>query len=127
MVARMPKPARRGAAPAAYPRDCRSPKDDPQGTIRAALRRQRRALGLTQEQAALLIGLSRLAYHRIETGQRRIRAAELAAICAAYNCPLGELVENSALGQAFVRAAAELFGAAETDREADGSPPQRRV
>jgi len=41
------------------------------------LRRRRRALGLTQEQASRLLGMHRLTYHRIETGGRRITFAEL--------------------------------------------------
>jgi transcriptional regulator with XRE-family HTH domain len=63
-------------------------------------------LGMTQQQAAALLGLPRLTYHRIETGRRRIRATELAAICTVYNCPVGELVKDAALAQAFIRAAA---------------------
>jgi transcriptional regulator with XRE-family HTH domain len=93
-----------------------SKKDDPQGAIRAALRRRRRALGLTQDEAAALLGLPRLTYHRIETGRRRIRAAELAAISAVYNCPIGKLVADGALARAFVRAATDLFGAGGADR-----------
>jgi len=52
-----------------------------QADIRLALRRRRRALGLTQEQAGRLLGMSRLTYHRIETGARRIQFAELGRIC----------------------------------------------
>ncbi len=80
-----------------------SNKDDPQGAIRAALRRRRRALGLTQDEAAALLGLKRLTYHRIETGRRRIKASELAAISAVYHCPIGELVEDGALARALLR------------------------
>jgi DNA-binding XRE family transcriptional regulator len=87
----------------------RAPKDDPQDAIRAAIRQRRRMLGLTQEQAAALLGLPRLTYYRIETGRRRIHARELAAICTAYDCPVGELVEDDALARAFVRAAAGLL------------------
>jgi transcriptional regulator with XRE-family HTH domain len=54
-----------------------------QADIRSALRRRRRALGLTQEQVAELLGMHRLAYHRIETGVRQIKFAELGRICAA--------------------------------------------
>jgi len=86
--------------------------DDPQSCIRAALRRRRRALGLTQEAAARLIGLSRLSYHRIETGARHIHFAELAAICEMFNCAPGELLQDSQLAAAFSRAATELLGPA---------------
>ena len=119
MVARAPNPAYLGAAltarlfsagPVNRPGRVR---DDPQGAIRSAIRRRRRTLGLTQEEAAALLRLSRLSYHRIESGRRRIRAAELAAICAAYNCHIGEIVQDGALAQAFVRAASDLFDGAE--------------
>ena len=73
--------------------------DDSQACIRSALRRRRRTLGLTQEHAASLLGMSRISYHRIETGARRIRFSELAAICAAFNCHIGELVQDGAAGE----------------------------
>ena len=59
--------------------------DDSQASIRSALRRRRRTLGLTQDDAAMLLGMSRVSYHRIETGVRRIRFLEIAAICEAFN------------------------------------------
>ena len=62
---------------------------DTQACIRSALRRRRRALGLTQQQAAQLLGMSRLTYHRIETGARHIHFAELAAICEIVQLPSG--------------------------------------
>src|SRR5487761_765598 len=108
MVARAPNPAYLGAALTARLFSAGSVnrpgrvRDDPQGAIRSAIRRRRRTLGLTQEEAAALLRLSRLSYHRIESGRRRIRAAELAAICAAYNCHIGEIVQDGALAQAFV-------------------------
>lgn len=107
--------ASRGAAlsgrllSAASQTGARSP-DDPQASIRAAIRRRRRALGLTQAEAARLVGLSRLCYHRIETGARRIGFAELAALCAAYHCHIGELVQDGALAHAFIDAAQALLG-----------------
>lgn len=118
MIARASKPARPGAALTArlFSADTvnrpRCARDDPQSAIRSAIRRRRRTLGLTQEEAAELLGLGRLSYHRIESGRRRIRAGELAAICAAYNCHIGELVQDGALAQAFMRAAPDLFDAA---------------
>lgn len=83
--------------------------DDPQSCIRAALRRRRRALGLTQEAAARLLGMSRLTYHRIETGARHIRFADLAQICEIFNCAPGELLQDSQLAGAFARAADALL------------------
>lgn len=82
--------------------------DDPQSYIRAALRRRRRALGLTQEAAARLFGMSRLTYHRIESGARHIHFADLAAICEMFDCAPGELLQDGQLTAAFTRAAATL-------------------
>lgn len=82
---------------------------DAQACIRSALRRRRRALGLTQEQAALLLGMQRLAYHRIETGARRIHFAELAAFCELYACDPAELLQDSQLTDAYARAAKTIL------------------
>ncbi len=85
-------------------------RDDPQLSIRSALRRRRRALGLTQHDAAGLLGMPRLTYHRIESGSRRIRFAELAAIAAAFHCAIGEFLQDGALAAAFNEAARSLLG-----------------
>jgi DNA-binding Xre family transcriptional regulator len=86
--------------------------NDPQACIRTALRRRRRTLGLTQEAAARLFGMSRLTYHRIETGARRIHFADLAAICEMYDCAPGELLQDGQLAAAFTRAAKLIIGEA---------------
>jgi transcriptional regulator with XRE-family HTH domain len=86
--------------------------DDPQSCVRAALRRRRRALGLTQEATARLLGMSRLTYHRIETGARHIHFADLAVICEMFNCAPSELLQDSQLAAAFARAADALLGQA---------------
>jgi DNA-binding XRE family transcriptional regulator len=86
--------------------------DDSQASIRSALRRRRRTLGLTQDDAANLLGMSRVTYHRIETGSRRIRFVELAAICEAFNCHVGELVQDGQLASAYVHAAKAILGEA---------------
>jgi len=48
--------------------------------------------------------------HRIESGRRHIHFTELAAICAAFNCHIGELVQDGQLASAFVYAAKALLG-----------------
>jgi transcriptional regulator with XRE-family HTH domain len=78
--------------------------------VRAAWRRRRRALGLTQEATARLFGMSRLTYHRIESGARHIHFADLANICETLNCTPGELLQDAQLAAAFSRAAAGLLG-----------------
>src|SRR6266478_3708062 len=86
--------------------------EDAQACIRSALRRRRRTLGLTQEAAARVLCMSRLTYHRIETGARHIHFTELAAICAAFNCHIGELVQDGQLANAFTYAAKAILGQA---------------
>jgi DNA-binding XRE family transcriptional regulator len=83
--------------------------DDAQACIRSALRRRRRALGLTQEAAGQILGMPRLTYHRIETGTRRIHFADLAAICTAYGCDIGELLQDARLTAAYAYAANALL------------------
>jgi len=85
--------------------------DASQAGIRSAVRR-RRTLGLTQDDAANLLGMSRVTYHRIETGGRRIRFVELAAICETFNCHVGELVQDGQLASAYVHAARAILGEA---------------
>ena len=65
---------------------------DPQVAIRAELRRLRRALGLTQAAAGRVIGVHRLVWHRIESGERQIKFAELVAILAAFHCRAEDLL-----------------------------------
>lgn len=86
--------------------------NDSQACVRTALRRRRYALGLTQEDAAGILGMSRMTYHRIETGTRRIRFSELAAICAAFNCHIGELLQDGQLANAYANAAKAILGEA---------------
>jgi DNA-binding XRE family transcriptional regulator len=85
---------------------------DAQACIRSALRRRRRALGLTQEQAATVLGMPRLTYHRIESGPRRIYFADLAALCELYDCAPSELLQDSQLAAAYAHAARALLGGA---------------
>ncbi|MGH7031737.1 MAG: helix-turn-helix domain-containing protein [Stellaceae bacterium] len=85
---------------------------DFQACIRSQLRRRRRALGLTQEQAADILGIKRLTYHRIETGARRIHFTDLSALCELYNCDPAELLQDSQLAAAYARAATALVGEA---------------
>ena len=68
--------------------------------------------GLTQEATAQLLGMPRLTYHRIETGARHIHFADLAAICAMFDCAPGELLQDSQLAAAFARAAGALLASA---------------
>ena len=83
--------------------------EDLQACIRSALRRRRRTLGLTQDEAARLMGMARLKYHRIESGARHIRFADLAAICAAFGCDPGELLQDGPLANAFAHLARTLL------------------
>jgi DNA-binding XRE family transcriptional regulator len=96
----------------AVPNPSQPKRQDLQACIRSALRRRRRTLGLTQAGAAQLLGMSRLSYHRIESGARQIRFTELAAICYNFNCHIGELVQDGQLASAFANAARAILGEA---------------
>lgn len=85
-------------------------RDESQAAIRAALCRRRRSLGLTQADMARLLGMPRLTYHRIERGVRRVRFAELAALCTALHCHVGELLQDGQLVAAYLDAARALLG-----------------
>src|SRR5208337_1358460 len=84
--------------------------DDCQVCIRSALRRRRRMLGLTQADAARILGMSRLTYHRIETGPRRIHFSELVGVRKGFNFYIGELLQDGQLVDAFAHAAGAMFG-----------------
>lgn len=86
--------------------------EDNQACIRSALRRRRRTLGLTQDQAAQILGMPRLTYHRIESGARRIRFADFSVICEMYNCDIAELLQDSQLAAAYAYAGRTILGGA---------------
>jgi DNA-binding XRE family transcriptional regulator len=88
-------------------------KEDVQACIRSALRRRRRSLGMTQEEAARLLGMQRLTYHRIESGGRRIHFSELAALCGVFRCHVGELLQDGQLAAAYTNAARAMLGEGE--------------
>ena len=67
---------------------------DPQAEIRDAIKRRRRTLGLTQIEAADLLGVHRLVYHRMENGQRRLTTQLLALFCAAFHCSIDDLIAD---------------------------------
>jgi len=57
-----------------------SRQNDLQAKIRSSIVERRKALGLSQEDVAKLLNISRLTYHRIETGQRVIKFNEIKKI-----------------------------------------------
>jgi transcriptional regulator with XRE-family HTH domain len=75
---------------------------DEQAAIRRAMRQRRRTLGLSQHETATLLGMSRLIYHRVETGARRIRFTELVAIGALFNLRAADLVGDEGIGAALM-------------------------
>jgi transcriptional regulator with XRE-family HTH domain len=84
--------------------------DDPQSALRAAIRRRRRQLGLTQDEFSALAGMTRVTYNRIETGARRIRLEELSCLCTALGCSVAELVEDKVLARLVECVARALLG-----------------
>jgi transcriptional regulator with XRE-family HTH domain len=86
--------------------------EDHQASIRRAIRRRRRLLGLTQDEMSALVGMSRVTYHRIESGARRIRIEELGALCRAFSCQASDLIEDAALARSYETIARSLLGTA---------------
>jgi len=78
------------------------------------LRERRRALGMTQEQCAALMGFSRVSLTRIELGYRRIRLAEIATICEVLGCSAEDLLGDPGLAAAAARNHERLYGALAT-------------
>lgn len=90
--------------------------------IGTRLRDRRRALGMTQQECAGLLGVSRLTLTRIELGYRRIRLAELASICETVGCSAEELLGDAALAVAAARNHARLDAAAAGSPTANSLP-----
>jgi DNA-binding XRE family transcriptional regulator len=82
---------------------------DPQSGVRAKMARQRRQLGLTQEDMGRLLHVARLTYHRMETGARVIRFEELAQICDLLQCGIAELLDDVNAAHTYERAAKALL------------------
>lgn len=80
--------------------------NDPQAGIRQALRRIRRTLGLSQDDAARIIGMTRISYHRLESGRQRIRLDQIASICSGLRCRIGDLIQDDPIAVAAYSAAA---------------------
>ena len=63
-----------------------------------ALRRARRAAGLTQAEAAARLGAYANYVSKCESGERRVDVIELAAFCRAYGRDLFDLLREIGLG-----------------------------
>jgi len=77
--------------------------DTMRACIGGRVRERRRALGMTQEECAALIGMSRLSLTRIELGYRRLKLSELGTVCEALGCSAETLLGDPALAQAAMR------------------------
>ena len=58
------------------------------------LKKAREYLGLTQDDVAKLIGVSRVTITNIETGTRKVSAEELSKFSKIYGCTMEELLEG---------------------------------
>jgi len=83
-------------------------QENPQDSLRRAVRRKRRALSLTQAAVAQRLAVSRLIYHRMESGARIIHFNELDTLCKALRCNIEELIDDSQLLAAYRTAAKVL-------------------
>ena len=84
--------------------------DTTRSRIGSLIRDRRRALGMTQEECAALVGMSRLSLTRVELGYRRIKLPELAAICEALGCSAEDLLGDAGLATAAARNHERLYG-----------------
>lgn len=90
---------------------------DQQAGIRRSLRRIRCALGLTQDDVAQLLNMTRISYHRIESGHQRISLGRLALICRGLGCSIGDLIQDDPIAvAAYTAAARSILGTGEPTR-----------
>ena len=82
--------------------------DSMRARIGARMRERRRALGMTQQQCAALLGVPRLRLTRLELGYRRLKLSELAPVCEALGCSAEDLLGDPSLAQAAMRNAHRL-------------------
>lgn len=59
-----------------------------------AIRRFRKALGLTQEEFATEIGMSQASISRFETGERKPDVDDLIAIAKFFGCKVDDLIKE---------------------------------
>lgn len=59
-----------------------------------AIRRLRKARGLTQEEFAVALGMSQASVSRLETGERKPNVNDLIAIAKFFNCKLDDLIDK---------------------------------
>src|SRR5258708_27494556 len=83
--------------------------DSLRARIGARMRERRRALGMTQEQCATLIGMRRVTITRIERGYRRLEMPELATIFETLGCTAEELLGDPPLAQGAIAKAQPLY------------------
>jgi transcriptional regulator with XRE-family HTH domain len=87
--------------------------DPTRARIGGRIRALRRALGMTQQEAAELLRVSRLTLTRMELGTRRITLLELGAICEILGCPAEELLGDAGLAAAAIHNRERLYGSAD--------------
>lgn len=76
------------------------------------LRDAREYLGLSQDEAAKVVGLTRSAISLIESGQRKVDALELKKFADLYQRPLGEFTADVEIAAPKARGVAHLARAA---------------
>lgn len=69
---------------------------DPAAAFGAALRRRRKAAGLTQEQLALAAGVERVHVSWLETGKHQPTFHMICKLANELQCTPGELVDDAA-------------------------------
>lgn len=83
-------------------------------TVGDRLRNARKYIGLSQQQAADAVGIPRSAVTKLENGQRRVSADELASFARAYGCSTSRLLgeepptDTDPVAEALFRAGRDL-------------------
>lgn len=67
---------------------------DLRAVVSANLRAERARRGLRQEDAAVLVGLSRSTYADVESGRRRLALGEAVDVCEAFGLTLRDLLQG---------------------------------
>jgi transcriptional regulator with XRE-family HTH domain len=94
------------------------PGDEERKALGERLRQAREYLGLSQDQVATVLGVSRSALSLMEAGQRKVEALELKKLAALYKRPVGSFTgeEEESFGADVKHLARKVAELSEDDR-----------
>ena len=83
-----------------------------QTSLRRNIRQYRKTLGLTQDDVAKTLGISRLRFHRMETGSGTIRFEMIGRLCTLYGCSIDALVDDPMIAEVYRNLSKAIIGVA---------------